>query len=56
MPPAKTYRAHCPACRNLQTVRTVGKATVGGRPMTLTQCLAPECELIWAVRAVVLTS
>lgn len=51
MPRSRTRRAHCPACRNLRIVRTVGTATVGGQAMTLTQCRAPECELIWATPA-----
>lgn len=50
MPRTKTHRAHCPACRALQHARTVGKATVGGRAVTLNQCQAPGCELVWAVR------
>jgi hypothetical protein len=50
MPTPKTQRAHCPACRAHRHVRIVGTATVARRPVSLTQCQAPGCELIWAVR------
>lgn len=50
MPPAKTHKAHCPSCRQPRRVRVVGTATVARRSVSLAQCQAPDCELIWAIR------
>ncbi|MGW5336575.1 hypothetical protein [Streptomyces bauhiniae] len=47
--PRTEQRAHCPACRSLQAVRQAGKGTIGRQAVTLVQCLAPACELVWAV-------
>lgn len=46
----KVHTAHCPACRAVRSVRLVGTATVARQPMSLAQCQAPDCELIWAIR------
>lgn len=47
--PKKPRTAHCPACRKLQTIRIVGTATAARQPVHLAQCLAADCELIWAL-------
>lgn len=50
----KNHRAHCPACRAPRPVRIVGQTTIARQTVSLTQCQAPECELIWAARTGVL--
>lgn len=46
----KHHSMHCPACRTPRRVRLVGTATVARQPVSLAQCQAPDCELIWAIR------
>ncbi|WP_369222443.1 hypothetical protein AB5J52_13995 [Streptomyces sp. R39] len=46
----KLHTMHCPACRTPRRVRLVGTATVAKQPVSLAQCQAADCELIWAVR------
>jgi hypothetical protein len=48
----KFHTVHCPACRTPRPTRIVGTATVTGQPMSLAQCQAKDCELVWAVRRV----